>query len=65
MAWLFRTQPPERAKLIVLGYLDGRRDAFELAAARMAATTQPKSHHTRGLIRARTRFGSSGRQLQS
>ncbi len=36
--WLYRTQPKERAELVLLGYMMGRADAkalFELASDRM------------------------------
>jgi len=48
MVWLFRTQPPERAKLVILGYMEGHRETFELAASRMKALEPPQARQSRG-----------------
>jgi hypothetical protein len=48
MAWLIRTQSKERASLIILGYLYGRRDIFEIADKRMRseAATAPANRRS-------------------
>jgi hypothetical protein len=43
MEWLNRTQPPHIAEGVILGYLEGNREIFELAATRMQAS-EPDEH---------------------
>jgi hypothetical protein len=43
MEWLNRTQPPHIAEGVILGYLEGNREVFELAATRMQAS-EPDEH---------------------
>ena len=57
MRWLFRTQPRSRAVLVILGYINGRRDVFEDASARMRLEVARPSAIASGLVPGRLYIG--------